>query len=159
MRPNLRVVREKTQNQLDLQACHRVRSRLVSRRTAAINQIRAFLVEQGITVKPGARALRNSLFEILKNRADEISAWGRRRSAASMRSALFYKWKAKFGCMDVSEARKLKTLETEMRAMGIRDRPTSPRWPRQNGHAERLIGSIRRECLDDVVIFGGRIAS
>jgi transposase len=74
LRPNLRVVREKTQDQLDLQACHRVRSRLVSRRTATINQIRAFRVEQGITVRPGARALRNSLFEILKNRANEISA-------------------------------------------------------------------------------------
>ena len=43
LRPNLRTVREKTQDQLDLQACHRVRSRLVSRRTATINQIRAFL--------------------------------------------------------------------------------------------------------------------
>jgi transposase len=46
LRPNLRVVREKTQDQLDLQALHRVRSRLVSRRTATINQIRAFLIEQ-----------------------------------------------------------------------------------------------------------------
>jgi transposase len=42
LRPNLHVVQEKSQNQLDLQACHRVRSRLVSRRTATINQIRAF---------------------------------------------------------------------------------------------------------------------
>ena len=42
LRPNLNCVREKTQDQLDLQACHRVRSRLVSRRTATINQIRAF---------------------------------------------------------------------------------------------------------------------
>src|SRR3984893_4438080 len=50
LRPNLRTVREKTQDQLDLQACHRVRSRLVSRRTATINQIRAFLIEQGIAV-------------------------------------------------------------------------------------------------------------
>ena len=41
LRPNLRVGRERTQDQLDLQACHRVRSRLVSRRTATINQIRA----------------------------------------------------------------------------------------------------------------------
>ena len=65
--------REKTQDQLDLQACHRVRSRLVSRRTATINQIRAFLIEQGIAVRTGPRALRNSLFEILKNRQDEIS--------------------------------------------------------------------------------------
>jgi transposase InsO family protein len=39
-------------------------------------------------------------------------------------------------------------------AMGIRDRPTAPQSPWQNGHAERLIGSIRRECLDHVVILG-----
>jgi len=73
LRPNLNLVAEKTQAQLDLQALHRVRSRLVSRRTATINQIRAFLIEQGITVRSGAHALRNSLFAILKNREDEIS--------------------------------------------------------------------------------------
>src|SRR5712672_4130049 len=39
-------------------------------------------------------------------------------------------------------------------AMGIRDHPTAARSPWQNGHAERLIGSIRRECLDHVVAFG-----
>jgi len=39
-------------------------------------------------------------------------------------------------------------------AMGIRDRPISARSPWQNGLAERLIGSIRRDCLDHVVIFG-----
>ena len=38
--------------------------------------------------------------------------------------------------------------------MGIRDHPTAPRSPWQNGHAERLIGSIRRECLDHIVVFG-----
>ncbi len=73
LRPNLKYVTEKTQDQLDLQALHRVRSRLVSRRTATINQIRAFLIEQGITVRTGAHALRNSLFAILRNRKDEIS--------------------------------------------------------------------------------------
>ena len=36
----------------------------------------------------------------------------------------------------------------------IRDRPTSPRSPWQNGYAERLIGSIRRECIDHVIVFG-----
>jgi transposase InsO family protein len=39
-------------------------------------------------------------------------------------------------------------------AMGIRDHPIAPRSPWQNGHAERLIGSIRRECLDSIVVFG-----
>ena len=43
-----------------------------------------------------------------------------------------------------------------VRAMGIRDRPTAPRSPWENGHAERLIGSIRRECLDHVIVFGER---
>src|ERR1700730_159064 len=43
-----------------------------------------------------------------------------------------------------------------LRSMGIRDQPTSPRSPWQNGFAERLIGSIRRECLDHVVVFGER---
>jgi transposase InsO family protein len=39
-------------------------------------------------------------------------------------------------------------------AMGIRDHPIARRSPWQNEHAERLIGSIRRECLDHVLIFG-----
>jgi Integrase core domain len=38
-------------------------------------------------------------------------------------------------------------------AMGIRDHPTAPRSPWQNGHVERLIGSIRRESLDHLVVF------
>ena len=43
-----------------------------------------------------------------------------------------------------------------LRAMGIRDRPIAPRSPWQNGYAERLIGSIRRDCLDHVIVFGDR---
>src|SRR5664279_1154018 len=39
-----------------------------------------------------------------------------------------------------------------MRAMGIRDRPTAPASPWQNGFAERLIGSIRRECVDHLIV-------
>jgi transposase InsO family protein len=43
-----------------------------------------------------------------------------------------------------------------LRVMGIRDRPIAPRSPWQNGHAERLIGSLRRECLDHVIVFSER---
>jgi transposase InsO family protein len=41
-----------------------------------------------------------------------------------------------------------------LRAMGIRDKPTAPASPWQNGCVERLIGSIRRECLDHVIVWG-----
>ena len=41
-----------------------------------------------------------------------------------------------------------------LRAMGIRDRATAPASPWQNGFAERLIGSIRRECLDHIIVLG-----
>jgi transposase InsO family protein len=43
-----------------------------------------------------------------------------------------------------------------LRAMGIRDKPIAPASPWQNGYAERLIGSIRRECTDHVVAFGAK---
>lgn len=74
LRPNLRTVSEKSRDQLDLQALHRVRSRLVSRRTATVNQIRAFLIEQGITIRKGLRAVRNSLLTLLDERRDEVSS-------------------------------------------------------------------------------------
>ena len=38
--------------------------------------------------------------------------------------------------------------------MGIRDRPISPGSPWQNAYVERLIGTVRRECLDPMLIFG-----
>jgi transposase InsO family protein len=41
-----------------------------------------------------------------------------------------------------------------LRAMGFRDRPTAPLSPWQNAYVERLIGSIRRECLDHMIVFG-----
>jgi transposase InsO family protein len=43
---------------------------------------------------------------------------------------------------------------SRVRAMGIRDRPISPRSPWQNPYVERLIGTLRRDCLDHVLIFG-----
>ncbi len=52
-RENMRFVPIKTADQLDLQALHRVRDRLVARRTSVINQIRAFLLERGISFRNG----------------------------------------------------------------------------------------------------------
>jgi transposase len=60
-RPTMKFVATKTVEQLDLQALHRVRERLVSQRTGIINQIRAFLLERGIAVRQGLRYLRAEL--------------------------------------------------------------------------------------------------
>jgi len=60
-RPTVRYVALKTPAQLDLQALHRVRERLMSQRTGVINQIRAFLLERGIAIRQGWRALRAEL--------------------------------------------------------------------------------------------------
>jgi transposase len=64
-RPTMKFVATKTADQLDLQALHRVRERLVSQRTGIINQIRAFLLERGIAVRQGQRFLRAELPRIL----------------------------------------------------------------------------------------------
>jgi transposase InsO family protein len=45
-------------------------------------------------------------------------------------------------------------VKRRLRAMGIRDKPVAPASPWQNGFAERLIGSIQRECLDHFIVFG-----
>jgi len=64
-RPTMKFVATKTSEQLDLQALHRVRERLVSQRTGIINQIRAFLLERGIAVRQGQHFLRAELPRIL----------------------------------------------------------------------------------------------
>ena len=72
-RPSTRCVPVKTDDQLDLQAPHRVRSRLVGQRTAVINQIRSFLLEHGIAIRQGLRFLRQQLPDILAKRSDVLS--------------------------------------------------------------------------------------
>jgi transposase len=72
-RPTMKFVATKTAEQLDLQALHRVRERLVSQRTGIINQIRAFLLERGIAVRQGLRFLRAELPGILATRSDVLS--------------------------------------------------------------------------------------
>src|SRR5690348_6430007 len=72
-RPTMKFVATKTADQLDLQALHRVRQRLVSQRTGIINQIRAFLLERGVAVRQGQRFLRAELPDILAIRTDVLS--------------------------------------------------------------------------------------
>jgi transposase len=69
----VRFVATKTAEQLDLQALHRVRSRLVSERTAIANEIRAFLLDRGIAVAQGLHRLRVALPEILAMRTDLLA--------------------------------------------------------------------------------------
>lgn len=56
-------------------------------------------------------------------------------------------------CVDVAQSA---VFKNRLRTMGIRDRPISPDLPWQNGHMERLIGTIRRECLNHMLIIGAR---
>lgn len=72
-RPTMKFVATKTADQLDLQALHRVRERLVSQRTGIINQIRAFMLERGIAVRQGIRFLRAELPIILASRTEVLS--------------------------------------------------------------------------------------
>ena len=77
-RPTMKFVATKTAEQLDLQALHRVRERLVSQRTGIINQIRAFLLERGIAVRQGQRFLRATLPTMETSLSDTVSPSRRR---------------------------------------------------------------------------------
>jgi len=72
-RPTMHFVSIKTPDQMDLLALHRVRSRLVGRRTGVINQIRGFLIERGITVRQGPAPLRKALSGILSSNSGTLS--------------------------------------------------------------------------------------
>ena len=70
---NMRFVQIKTQEQLDWQAMHRVRDRLVQRRTALINEIRGFLLERGITFAARPIQLRKNLLAVLEDAESNLS--------------------------------------------------------------------------------------
>jgi transposase len=71
--PRMRFVPIKTVEQLDLQAMHRVRDRLVSRRTGVINQLRAFLLERGLAPRKGRTHLLRLLPSILEDAEASLS--------------------------------------------------------------------------------------
>src|SRR6202008_2029735 len=69
-RPTMRFVELKSAEQLDMQSLHRVRDRLVGERTALINQLRAVLMERGITVPQGRRKLEQHVVAMLDGDSD-----------------------------------------------------------------------------------------
>jgi transposase len=72
-RPTMRFVPVKTADQLDLQAIHRVRDRLIERRTSLINQLRAFLLERGLVTRTGRQHLLKELPALLGEAEQQLS--------------------------------------------------------------------------------------
>ena len=72
-RQNMRFVSIKTDDQLDLQALHRVRERVMQRRTAVINQIRAFLLERGMVFAKSPIRLREAIPSVLENVEENLT--------------------------------------------------------------------------------------
>jgi hypothetical protein len=68
----------------------------------------------------------------------------------------YWRWKSRSGQAAADRSRAPRSHPTNGFGDGIRDRPISPRSPWQNPYAERLIGTLRRDCLDHVLIFGAR---
>ena len=87
-RHNMRFVPIKTDDQLDLQALHRVRDRLIARRTSVINQIRAFLLERGLVFAKSPIRLKQALPELLENANEDLTS--RMRNLVAM---LWNEWK------------------------------------------------------------------
>jgi transposase len=98
-RKNMRFVPIKTDDQLDQQAIHRVRDRLISRRTAVINQLRAFLLERGLVFAKTPAKLRAALPDILENADLGLTA--------QMRNLIDLLWK------------EWKTVEDQIEGLGL----------------------------------------
>ena len=84
-RPTMRFVALKSAEQLDMQSLHRVRDRLVGERTALLNQLRAVLLERGITAPQGRRKLEQALAALLDEAGAEDGRRRRRSARASWR--------------------------------------------------------------------------
>ena len=94
-RKNMRFVPIKTNDQLDLQALHRVRDRLVARRTAVINQIRGFLLERGIVFAKGPASLRRQMPSLLEDAEQNLTPRLR-----SLLAHLWEEWKELITAVD-----------------------------------------------------------
>lgn len=107
-RKNMRFVPIKTDDQLDLQALHRIRDRVVHHRTAVINQIRGFLLERGITFAKGPANLRKQLPAILEDAAANLTP--------RMRNLLHHLWQ-EWKALNVE----IDSISDEIDAIGTHD--------------------------------------
>lgn len=107
-RPTMRFVTLKSQEQLDIQSLHRVRSRLVGARTTLINQLRALLLERGTTVAQGRRAFEKAIEAMLADEA--LLAEGRMRM-------LIVDMRAEWSALD----RRIEALDQEFAALARSD--------------------------------------
>src|SRR5436309_2868095 len=79
-----------------------------------------------------------------------------RRSCGWLRTWLVLQWATLCAAGRTRVPARVPARLRGSRTMGIRDRPISPRSPWQNAYVERLIATLRRECLDHVLIYGER---
>ncbi len=146
-RKNMRFVPIKTDDQLDLQALHRVRDRLVQHRTAVINQIRGFLLERGITFGKGPAKLRSQMAGILEDAEHNLTPRMR-----NLLARLWQQWKQletdvndaseEIDRIAASDARVLSAFapDSGRRAAGLKWRPSATEQ-RSAGDATSPLGS------------------
>ncbi|WP_150609104.1 IS110 family transposase [Pandoraea cepalis] len=115
-RPTMRFTQPKTEAQLDLQALHRVRQRLVCAKTAVINQSRAFLLEYGLTIGAGPAHFVRDMPNILSDDANVLTT--------SMRELLQEQWQG-YRSIEARLLRLRRQIEAIAAADDVATRPTS----------------------------------
>src|SRR6185295_761607 len=117
-RPTMRFVELKSEEQLDMQTLHRARDRLVSERTALINQLRAILLERGITVAQGRRQLERHLAAMLDT-GEDVSLSPRVRALVEYMRAEWRTLDHRIGAFDSEFAARARTDEAARRLATI----------------------------------------
>ncbi len=117
LRPTMRFVPLKTEEQLDLQALHRVRERWIQRRVALTNQLRGFLLERGFPIRVGSQHLRKTLPALLEDAENGLS--GRFRTILSALREEWGELEAKISTVTEEISRISRSNEGCKRLMGI----------------------------------------